>query len=151
MGWGPSGTGLTTSRKLSRGRFGEVGAAQRSVQITPNFADMWGRARRTHTDIVDRIWGFMSLMHSAIDPWVGTHDYNLSHLQVCKADPLGIRMEGGLHCQPWRRPAVCSAAAGLGVDPYNDMYNNCDNDKYNGLETTKTMTIPKTIYNDKLQ
>jgi hypothetical protein len=33
--------GLTTSRKSSRGRFEEVGAAQRSVQMAPNFADMW--------------------------------------------------------------------------------------------------------------
>jgi hypothetical protein len=32
-------TGLTTSRKSSRGRFEEVGAAQQSDQMAPNFAD----------------------------------------------------------------------------------------------------------------
>jgi hypothetical protein len=36
---------------------------------------------------------------------------------------------------------VCSAAAGLGVDPYNDMYNNSYKNNNNGLETTITITI----------
>ncbi len=36
---GPSCTGLTTS-KVVKGRFEEVSAAQRSVQMAPNFADM---------------------------------------------------------------------------------------------------------------
>jgi hypothetical protein len=38
---------------------------------------------------------------------------------------------------------MCSSAAGLGVDPYNDMYNDICNDKNNELETTKTITIHK--------
>ncbi len=32
---------------------GEVGVAQQSVQTAPNFADMWRRARRMHTDVLD--------------------------------------------------------------------------------------------------
>ncbi len=132
---------LTTSRKSSRGCSRVVGAAQRSVQMAPNFAGMWRRARRTHTDILDRIWDFMSLPHSAVDPCIGRHNDNLSHLPVCKDDHPGIRIEGGIHRQPWRRPAMWSAAAGLGVDPYNDMYNNSYNDNNNELETTMTITI----------
>jgi hypothetical protein len=38
---------------------------------------------------------------------------------------------------------VCSAAAGLGVNPYNDMYNSSYNDKKNELETTITITMHK--------
>ncbi len=35
--------------------WGGVGAAQRSVRMESNFADMWRRARRTHKIILDRI------------------------------------------------------------------------------------------------
>jgi hypothetical protein len=34
-----------------------------------------------------------------------------------------------------------SAAAGFGVDPYNDMYNNCYNDNSYELEAATTITI----------
>ncbi len=64
---------------------------------------------------------------------------------------LGIRTTGDIHWHPWRRPAVYSAASGLGVDTYYDMYNEIYNDQNNELETTITITIHKTICNHKLQ
>jgi hypothetical protein len=53
---------------------------------------------------------------------------------------------------------VCSAAAGLGVDPYDDMYKICYNENNNELGTTitttiliqYTMTVHKTIYNNNV-
>ncbi len=41
--------------KILKGRFWKVGAVQRRVQMEPNFAEMWMRVRRTHTDTFDRI------------------------------------------------------------------------------------------------
>jgi hypothetical protein len=38
---------------------------------------------------------------------------------------------------------MCSSAAGIGVDPYNDMYNDICNYNNNELETTTTITIHK--------
>ncbi len=65
MGWGPTGTGLTTSSQ--RAVLGRSARRKRSVQMTPNFADMYRRARRTHTAILDRIWCFMPPTHSDFD------------------------------------------------------------------------------------
>ncbi len=91
----------------------------------------------------------MYLLHSAVDPWVGRHNDNLSHLPVCNDDHPGIRMEwayidshkDALPCVllpqslGWTLTITCTITATM------KMYNNSYNDNNNELETTITITV----------